>query len=118
MFNTRECPVHKDYYDHGCKDCRDVAAYVVKQLKETQIKQLEERAAAKTLSMQLTVTANPCSSGIAVSIIARHHTSRSALGHSELVSLRHISREEWDTDPIGCLEEELTLLVAPSVGVQ
>lgn len=117
MFVSRECSTHPGEYDWECWECREIAEWLIARLKATQIKVEAPRPVPRALSMQLTVHADELSSGIAVSVISTHHTSRAAIGRSELVSLRHISRAEWDTDPIGCLADELVLLVAPSIGV-
>lgn len=64
----------------------------------------------QSATAQLSIVAGP--EFVAASVLRTTHTNRGWRGTPSLVSLRYIPRAEWDTDPVGCLREELASLVA------
>lgn len=70
-----------------------------------------------TVSHQLTIHGDRRDGLVAVAVLELRHSNRRANAYSRIVSLRHFTRAEWDADPAGCIADEITLLIAPSVGV-
>lgn len=105
---TASCPVptHDEFYDHACPTCRAAAAAK------------PQRATVISHSMELKITGTDRSPMVIVSVLELSHSNMRASPTAKIVSMRHFSRAEWDADALGCIADELTALIAPSLGVE